>query len=293
MKHHSQLTLFAGELTDLRPRHYFCNDYCLVWYKFYPTLPDLTCGMMKVPYIGTKPSWIPETEDKDERESIFRFFDDTLSWFKSYLPYCQADKHGNTTEFKDKQEQQCRKLNLAPGQPFRAIIKPPVGYRCSYEYDEWDTDYYIEYTHQAEWSDSQKEKAWKQWLLSRRNLAARDLTILRRIKYVQMNHPENLFIYERFKNSYGDNNRGQGIVWTLRSDRIEFYRNTRFSSYPYYQNEVYSYEVYRTGSFYGESEVLELRQQARENIKAWLINNTNLSYKRIMKAIRKPIISND
>jgi hypothetical protein len=286
-KHHSQLDLFTGELTDFKPRHRFTDEYCLVWYKFYPTLPDLKCGMMKVPYTGTKPSWIP-LDDRDERESIFRFVDPVWG---SDDKYWYIDHQGNQNSFKSYYETKCRKYDLAPGQPFRALIKPPEGYRCSYEYDEWDTHYFIEYTHCAQWTDKQKKQAWNNWLLARRNYAARDLTLYRRILHVQKNHPEKLCLYNKTVTTYGDN-KSQKIVWTLRSELTDFHQ--RFDYYPYYQNLVHEWSSpTKVGGFYTEEEIAQLEQEGREYIKAWLLNNTQCKYKDVMKFMKKKIIHNE
>lgn len=244
--------------------------------------------MMKVPYTGSIPKWIPTDSDTEERENIFEFSKEIFGYKDRY---CFVDHYGNQVGFKDQYEQECRKFDLAPGQPFRAVIYPPEGYRCSYEYDEWDTHYYIEYTHQAPWTDEQKKEAWNKWFLARRNYADRYLTVTRRIQYIQKNCPQHFTIYREHHNKYGEN-RHQKLTWWLRSSLVEVYNQSRFvDPYSYaYLNTICKWESpLSNGVFYEDYEVLELEQQAREYIKAWLIANTQIPYKKIMQFMKKPI----
>lgn len=50
---------------------------------------------------------------------------------------------------------------IAPEQPFLVRIDIPYGYRCSYEYDEWETDYNYEIISVQPLSTKETAKRWK------------------------------------------------------------------------------------------------------------------------------------
>lgn len=53
---------------------------------------------------------------------------------------------------------------LCPLQPFLVEMKHPRYYRCSYEYEEYDVDYYWEIVQRAPRTAKQVVRAWKMWM---------------------------------------------------------------------------------------------------------------------------------
>jgi hypothetical protein len=65
-------------------------------------------------------------------------------------------------------------MGIAPGQPFQVAISEPYSYRCSYEYDEWDTEWSSELICVAHCSKLSATRRWEKFLqkLERRRLYA-------------------------------------------------------------------------------------------------------------------------
>jgi len=54
-------------------------------------------------------------------------------------------------------------MGVCPSQPFLVEIKPPRYYKCSYEYDEWDVEYFWDLAMTAPRSPRQAARAWELW----------------------------------------------------------------------------------------------------------------------------------
>lgn len=99
----------------------FFDDVVYVWGRFMQTgyRGDFELELYDGASIGEMPEWFSDySEWIDNLVDGYRLGLSTMTF---------ALEHG-----------------IAPGQPFLLEVGPPHSYKCSWEYDEWDTEYSIE-----------------------------------------------------------------------------------------------------------------------------------------------------
>ncbi len=114
-----------------QPRNTYRPKYAKIWLSLidYGDGQDLDIETV-CPSKRGWPKWLKEEASNSGLEMMLN------------IPDSKGEESGLGWTFYTNIAQWARKQGLAPGQNFLVQIDEPKWYRCSYEYDEWDCDFY-------------------------------------------------------------------------------------------------------------------------------------------------------
>lgn len=98
---------------------------------------------------GTTPEWYAHELDNTDWESII----------SPEFKFGASD----TSDFTGKWNDWCLQEGLCPGQRFLVEFKHPRWYRCSWEYEEYDVEYFWDIVMRDPITPKQHARAWAQW----------------------------------------------------------------------------------------------------------------------------------
>lgn len=143
----------------------YAQPVCYIWLQVFRDGIDLLVEpCLDVDDFGTMPEWYDSELSQTDWESII----------SPEFKWSAAD----TSDFTGKWNDWCLQEGLSPGQRFLVEFKHPHWYRCSWEYEEYDVEYYWEIVLRDERTPKQHARAWAQWQKS----CAKNREALRRQK---------------------------------------------------------------------------------------------------------------
>ena len=181
----------------------YSQAVCYVWLCVVRDFMDLTVE----PYL--------QSEDYGEIPEWYSSELDNTDWGSIISP--EWKNNWEKTDFGGTWNDWALVEGLCPGQPFLVEFLPPCWHRCSYEYEEYDVDYFWEIVARGPRSPKQAARAWEQWQATCAKERQARRRQVEREHFKRTHDVEALFIrFDSFwSESYGDGYPPDGYIVEL------------------------------------------------------------------------------
>jgi hypothetical protein len=185
---------------------------CYLWLRYVPGWPDLEIEEYFNDSMGKRPEWL---EDEINNSGLSMIVD--LPWHHT-MEWVMAN-------------------GLSPGQPFCIEVYPPHWSKVSYEYNEWDCDWYWDIVRIMPKSPQSAASSWERYLAAVRRDEEKLESARERVRLKRLRDPKALYLkWEGYWPHYYDDAPPGGVRVYLCSD------HTSEAGRSYLAHEMFSAE---------------------------------------------------